>query len=156
MVRADGSLPESHQREAVAHYREESTPLRGSITDAATLKVDLGKALWVPDATARCVVDSSVDIREVADLPTGRTTAAAHRRPEWSNRRVSVRYRLEPAPRIHAAGPDLDASQRSVVEHAGGPLLVLAGPGTGKTTTLVEAVVDRVERRDSTRRRSWC
>ena len=59
---------------------------------------------------------------------------------------MSVRYRLEPAPRVHAAGPDLDASQRSVVEHAGGPLLVLAGPGTGKTTTLVEAVVQRVEK----------
>ena len=43
--------------------------------------------------------------------------------------------------------PVLDAYQRSVVEHAGGPLLVLAGPGTGKTTTLVEAIVDRVERR---------
>ncbi|HJU97286.1 MAG TPA: ATP-dependent helicase, partial [Jiangellaceae bacterium] len=42
--------------------------------------------------------------------------------------------------------PLLDAAQRAVVEHRGGPLLVLAGPGTGKTTTLVEAVVDRVER----------
>ena len=31
--------------------------------------------------------------------------------------------------------------------HAGGPLLVLAGPGTGKTTTIVESVVDRVSRR---------
>ena len=41
----------------------------------------------------------------------------------------------------------LDDAQRAVVEHPGGPLLVLAGPGTGKTTTLVEAVVDRVERR---------
>ena len=40
----------------------------------------------------------------------------------------------------------LDESQRAVVEHPGGPLLVLAGPGTGKTTTLVEAVVRRVER----------
>src|SRR5699024_2762060 len=29
----------------------------------------------------------------------------------------------------------------------GGPLLVLAGPGTGKTTTIVEAVVDRIDRR---------
>ena len=27
----------------------------------------------------------------------------------------------------------------------GGPLLVLAGPGTGKTTTLVETAVARVE-----------
>jgi superfamily I DNA/RNA helicase/RecB family exonuclease len=39
----------------------------------------------------------------------------------------------------------LDEAQRRVVEHAGGPLLVLAGPGTGKTTTLVEAAVARVE-----------
>ena len=43
--------------------------------------------------------------------------------------------------------PELDADQRAVVEHPGGPLLVLAGPGTGKTTTLVETVVDRVANR---------
>ncbi len=43
--------------------------------------------------------------------------------------------------------PALDESQRAVVEHDGGPLLVLAGPGTGKTTTLVESVVDLVDRR---------
>ena len=43
--------------------------------------------------------------------------------------------------------PLLDPWQRAVVDHPGGPLLVLAGPGTGKTTTLVEAVVDRIERR---------
>ncbi|PRH75680.1 DNA helicase UvrD [Streptomyces solincola] len=40
--------------------------------------------------------------------------------------------------------PELDASQRAVVDHEDGPLLVLAGPGTGKTTTLVEAVAARV------------
>ncbi|WP_203992288.1 ATP-dependent helicase [Sphaerisporangium rufum] len=43
--------------------------------------------------------------------------------------------------------PVLDEHQRAVVRHEGGPLLVLAGPGTGKTTTIVESVVDRVERR---------
>jgi alkylated DNA nucleotide flippase Atl1 len=48
VVRADGSLPDSHQREAVARYREESTPLHGSITDAGSLRVDLAHALWVP------------------------------------------------------------------------------------------------------------
>jgi alkylated DNA nucleotide flippase Atl1 len=48
VVRADGSLPESHQREAVALYRAESTPLRGSILDAGSLRVDLARALWVP------------------------------------------------------------------------------------------------------------
>ncbi|GGW86537.1 helicase UvrD [Streptomyces malachitofuscus] len=42
--------------------------------------------------------------------------------------------------------PDLDAAQRSVVEHTTGPLLVLAGPGTGKTTTLVESVAARIAR----------
>jgi superfamily I DNA/RNA helicase len=48
-----------------------------------------------------------------------------------------------PAP----AAPVLDADQRRVLEHDRGVLRVLAGPGTGKTTTLVESVVDRVERR---------
>ena len=58
-------------------------------------------------------------------------------------------YRLvRPAPSRWAHGavaPALDPAQREVVEHRGGPLLVLAGPGTGKTTTLVEAVVDRID-----------
>ena len=38
-----------------------------------------------------------------------------------------------------------DAAQQAVLDHPGGPLLVLAGPGTGKTTTLVEAVARRIE-----------
>ncbi|THA70258.1 ATP-dependent helicase [Streptomyces sp. A0958] len=42
--------------------------------------------------------------------------------------------------------PLLDAAQRAVVDHPGGPLLVLAGPGTGKTTTLVESVAARIAR----------
>lgn len=40
----------------------------------------------------------------------------------------------------------MDAAQRSVVDHTTGPLLVLAGPGTGKTTTLVESVAERIAR----------
>ncbi|MFD9905461.1 UvrD-helicase domain-containing protein [Streptomyces sp. NPDC059063] len=47
-------------------------------------------------------------------------------------------------PPVPADPPQLDARQRAVVDHAGGPLLVLAGPGTGKTTTLVESVAARV------------
>lgn len=43
--------------------------------------------------------------------------------------------------------PRLDEAQQRVVDHAGGPMLVLAGPGTGKTTTIVEAVTNRVEQR---------
>jgi superfamily I DNA/RNA helicase/RecB family exonuclease len=64
-----------------------------------------------------------------------------------STSRSPVRYRLVRPPRTTAAPPRLDHSQRRVVEHPAGPLLVLAGPGTGKTTTLVESVVDRIDRR---------
>ena len=59
-------------------------------------------------------------------------------------------YRLTRGAEKLPTPPVLDPSQRAVVEHAGGPLLVLAGPGTGKTTTLVECVVDRIERRGAT------
>src|SRR3954463_12716577 len=45
-VRADGSLPSSHQGEALARYREEETPLRGSLADAETLRIDLRAAFW--------------------------------------------------------------------------------------------------------------
>jgi superfamily I DNA/RNA helicase/RecB family exonuclease len=59
---------------------------------------------------------------------------------------TSPAYRLVRPAVEPALAPELDEHQQAVVEHLGGPLLVLAGPGTGKTTTLVEAVVRRVER----------
>jgi superfamily I DNA/RNA helicase/RecB family exonuclease len=40
--------------------------------------------------------------------------------------------------------PELDPEQARVVAHRSGPLLVLAGPGTGKTTTIVEAIRARL------------
>ena len=46
------------------------------------------------------------------------------------------------APRTAAWGPDA----RRVLEHAGGPLRVLGGPGTGKTTLVAHTVADRVRR----------
>ncbi|WP_310962389.1 ATP-dependent helicase [Nocardioides terrisoli] len=55
-------------------------------------------------------------------------------------------YTLLP-PTAPPTAPTLDEQQRRVVEHPGGPLLVLAGPGTGKTTTLVETIVERIEGR---------
>jgi superfamily I DNA/RNA helicase/RecB family exonuclease len=53
--------------------------------------------------------------------------------------------RVVRAPARVVVPPVLDEAQRRAVEHRGGPVLVLAGPGTGKTTTIVEAVVQRVE-----------
>ncbi|MFI7297998.1 ATP-dependent helicase [Streptomyces sp. NPDC050121] len=55
-------------------------------------------------------------------------------------------YRLVHTPPARVGPPCLDAAQRSVVDHGSGPLLVLAGPGTGKTTTLVESVAARIAR----------
>ncbi|WP_413758886.1 ATP-dependent helicase [Streptomyces sp. MMBL 11-3] len=53
-------------------------------------------------------------------------------------------HRLVRTPPVRTAPPVLDAAQRAVVDHGSGPLLVLAGPGTGKTTTLVESVAARI------------
>lgn len=58
--------------------------------------------------------------------------------------RTSPSYRLVRGPARTAASPRLDRAQRRVTDHKGGPLLVLAGPGTGKTTTIVEAVAERI------------
>ncbi|MEU1345861.1 ATP-dependent DNA helicase [Streptomyces sp. NPDC005795] len=63
-----------------------------------------------------------------------------------ARRRTTGAYRLVRTLPGSVDPPLLDAAQRAVVDHAGGPLLVLAGPGTGKTTTLVEAVAARVAR----------
>jgi len=42
VVRADGSLPESHLREARPHYLDEGTPLRASGS------VNVAEAMWNP------------------------------------------------------------------------------------------------------------
>jgi superfamily I DNA/RNA helicase len=58
--------------------------------------------------------------------------------------------RLVRRARERVVPPILDDAQRAAVEHRGRPLLLLAGPGTGKTTTIVEAVVSRVDRGEIT------
>ena len=61
------------------------------------------------------------------------------------------RLRLDRTPPLSVAAPVLDDDQRRVVAHRAGPMLVLAGPGTGKTTTLVEAMVERLTGADRLR-----
>ncbi|MEV4681685.1 ATP-dependent helicase [Streptomyces kurssanovii] len=65
-------------------------------------------------------------------------------RPHGRGGRSPGAYRLVRTPPGPVNPPLLDAAQRAVVDHGDGPLLVLAGPGTGKTTTLVEAVAARI------------
>lgn len=55
-----------------------------------------------------------------------------------------MRWILDTAPIPRTQAPQLDPEQQAVAAHRRGALLVLAGPGTGKTTTLVEAVVERL------------
>ena len=57
---------------------------------------------------------------------------------------AATTYRLV-RPSLTGEPPVLDEQQQRVADHDGGPLLVLAGPGTGKTTTLVEAIVRRID-----------
>jgi superfamily I DNA/RNA helicase/RecB family exonuclease len=67
-----------------------------------------------------------------------------------ASRPGSGRAPVSPYRLVRSAAPPArplvpDPAQAQVLAHRGGPLLVLAGPGTGKTTTLVEAVARRVE-----------
>ncbi|MFF3391463.1 ATP-dependent helicase [Streptomyces sp. NPDC002669] len=74
------------------------------------------------------------------------SSSTRHSPYRQERRRAAGAYRLVRTPPGSVEPPLLDAAQRAVVDHPGGPLLVLAGPGTGKTTTLVEAVAARVAR----------
>ncbi|MFY1634045.1 ATP-dependent helicase [Solwaraspora sp. WMMB335] len=53
-------------------------------------------------------------------------------------------YRLVRRPAQAEPAWSPDPAQQAVVAHTDGPLLVVGGPGTGKTSTLVEAVAARV------------
>ena len=68
-------------------------------------------------------------------------------------------YRLVRRPAREVVVPVLDDSQQAVVDlvrrPGHGPVVVLAGPGTGKTTTLVEAVAAG-SRAAPTPSASWC
>ena len=50
-----------------------------------------------------------------------------------------VRQALQPAPAT------LDAEQLAAVSHCGSPIVVQGGPGTGKTTVLIEAALARIQ-----------
>ena len=77
--------------------------------------------------------------RRSALVPGGR--AAGVGRGWWDERVLNLRR----APSVVAEAPPLDDVQLAALAHRGGVLRVLGGPGTGKTTTAIEAVVARVE-----------
>ncbi|MDE2133258.1 MAG: UvrD-helicase domain-containing protein [Alphaproteobacteria bacterium] len=89
------------------------------------------------DEARRLFIDggqSAVSIASSLGLPTGlvhQQLAVALLLPEPA----SANAKAAPSER-----PGLDASQKKAAEHEGSPLLVEAGPGTGKTRTLIARV----------------
>ncbi|MEV1158033.1 ATP-dependent DNA helicase [Micromonospora chokoriensis] len=84
--------------------------------------------------------------REGDGVPGGSTVAAGgtvlsdHGTPVAGGSGLSDR----PGETVASPGRRVDPVQAEVVGHTDGPMLVLGGPGTGKTSTLVEAVAARV------------
>jgi stage III sporulation protein SpoIIIAA len=53
---------------------------------------------------------------------------------------VGALVRRPDAPKTHLFSVD----QQSVIDHRGSPLVVLGGPGTGKTTLIIESALSRI------------
>ena len=170
VVHADGSLVRGHERAALERYRAERTPLRPS-PHGPPSRVDMRLARWAGDGRVACRQAVDPPRRRTGGYAAGlkipRFPGAFRPPPDksprhpvnltadvgalcWNAGRWTITrtpYRLlrlaYAASRSAAPGP----RAAGVVSHAGGPLLVLAGPGTGKTTAIVEAVVDRISGR---------
>jgi superfamily I DNA/RNA helicase len=61
-----------------------------------------------------------------------------------ANSKVKVKLVRSPAKSELLAPEQLSAEQNKVINHRSSPLLVLGSAGSGKTTTLVNAVASRV------------
>src|SRR5262245_44014450 len=50
-------------------------------------------------------------------------------------------------PQVHYGSGDLDVAQQQAVEAEGGPVVVMAGPGAGKTRTLTQRIAHLMQQR---------
>src|SRR5262249_25315561 len=133
-IHADGSFLAGHEREALAHYLEEETPLRRT-RDGAVTGVNMRQAPWPdhPDHRPRGstpMILKDHDRRQCRSQeganPRGMSEASAGM-PYDMNRQLPA-YHLVRPPAAPDEAPVLDEAQQAVVDHAGQPLLVLAGP----------------------------
>ena len=156
VVRSDGSPPDrSRGRGAAPAAPRGHAAARGH-------EVDIAAARWWPEAEQpphprRACRGMSVVRDGICPVTTDAVPLPPrlrHAAPDTTGRTPPALL-LDRTPPLALDAPPLDEDQRRVVAHRGGPLLVLAGPGTGKTTTLVEAVVAGVEARAADPTRSW-
>ena len=107
----------------------------GEVAGSAVAGAAVAQSAVAQSAAAeRAVAESAVAESAVAE-----STAAESAAPIDDPPIADSTATAEPTP---TSGPNPD--QRQVIEHAGGPLLVVAGPGTGKTRTVVERIAHLV------------
>ncbi|ALV46094.1 cysteine methyltransferase [Arthrobacter alpinus] len=66
VIRAGGQAPQGHERQALEHYRQEQTALRGDT--AASWRVDMKAARWNPTEAEFDLIDAiAATLQEVDD-----------------------------------------------------------------------------------------
>ena len=108
--------------------------------DPATAATDEGAPaadLTAPEAPDRTPFSSGVAATSGPASPHGN---------DLSQGQLALPVNLSPGSPDLLAG--LDAEQRAAAEHLDGPLLIVAGPGSGKTRTLTQRLAHLIESRD--------
>ena len=146
VIHSDGTPAPGHDSVAVKHYLAEGTPLRSA---RPPVRVDMRRARWPGGSGPRMPRPGGAQAspRHAGVPRISREMSVASAGMPYMDQSNAPAYRLIRRPSAAASAPRLDQAQQQVVDHAGGPLLVLAGPGTGKTTTIVATVADRIENR---------
>ena len=130
-------------------FREESAAAPSAEGEPAPLPVDAGArsaagGLRQPEASSPPPPEKSSPRRRSPVGGLRQTEASSPSPPEKSSPRRRSRSRSTPDDRPTDILAGLDADQRRAVESVTGPLLIVAGPGSGKTRTLTRRIAHLV------------